>query len=502
VATDLRPRVKSALRDTANGGSSEPGRAEKLRLGPKMGAASSAVDWVMDALDAECLPKLDASAVYTWASKINRQMEAVLALVAPVIESSGIWKEKGERSCASYLASLEGVSAGQARATLDVGRALTELPKCEKAARDGLLSRPKLIELTTALASNPSSESALLASAASEPLWATKERCQRARATNRKADPLAATRRIRAARHLTWWSDAEGAFCFKGRDTADRGALMRARLDALANEIRRERAGSCDTPDSPRESDGALRSDALFSLLADRTTTLSKGREQKGRPSSAVFKRTTVKGRQSTVKAGSPTANARRSRENRTNEQPSIVTRPPQSTIFVHVDLSALLRGQAHPGECCEIDGHGPIPVPMARDLANDSFLRLVFHQSGDIRAVSTFGRTINRRLRTALAARDRRCVVPGCGATTGLEIDHVVPFADGGPTELDNLALLCHHHHFLKTFEGWTLKRIPDEKESTHARWRFEPPPAFGQEPGLGIDTDEGRAEWRRQRE
>jgi hypothetical protein len=135
----------------------------------------------------------------------------------------------------------------------------------------------------------------------------------------------------------------------------------------------------------------------------------------------------------------------------------------------------------------------------MARDLANDSFLSVLFHQAGDIRAVSHLGRTINARLRTALLYRDRTCVVPGCGVSSGLEIDHVREFHLGGPTELDNLALLCHHHHQLKTYQGWTLTRLGVDRTG-RIRWRFEPEPPFGQEPGLGIDTDEGRAEWHRE--
>jgi hypothetical protein len=125
----------------------------------------------------------------------------------------------------------------------------------------------------------------------------------------------------------------------------------------------------------------------------------------------------------------------------------------------------------------------------MARDLANDSFLRLVFHRAGDIRSVSHLGRTINRTLRTALVQRDRTCVVPGCGATFGLEIDHVIPVAEGGPTELNNLALLCHHHHFLKTYGSWILTRTGASEDGSLV-WRFEPQPPFGQEPGLGMDV------------
>jgi hypothetical protein len=175
----------------------------------------------------------------------------------------------------------------------------------------------------------------------------------------------------------------------------------------------------------------------------------------------------------------------------------SIIDRPPTCSVMVRVDLAALLRGTTHPGECCVIDGQGPISVPMARDMASDSFLRFVFHEAADIRAISHFGRTINRQLRTALVYRDRNCVVPGCGVSYGLEIDHVIPFADGGPTALENLALLCHHHHFLKTFEGWTLARVGTDRHGSPV-WRFEAQAPFGQEPGLGIDTSEGRAAWR----
>ena len=150
---------------------------------------------------------------------------------------------------------------------------------------------------------------------------------------------------------------------------------------------------------------------------------------------------------------------------------------------MVRVDLDALLRGRPRQDELCEIDGQGPVPVAMARDLASDSFLRLVFHRAGDIRAVSHFGRTINRSLRTALAFRDRCCVVPGCGVAYGLEIDHIRPFAEGGPTELENLALLCQHHHYLKTNEGWSLSRSGYGVDGSPT-WAFEPIPPFGEEP------------------
>ncbi len=98
----------------------------------------------------------------------------------------------------------------------------------------------------------------------------------------------------------------------------------------------------------------------------------------------------------------------------------------------------------------------------------------MVVTEAGDITAVSHRGRTINRRLRTALVYRDRTCVVPGCGMPYGLEIDHVDGWALGGLTELANLALLCTHHHRLKTYDGWVLKRNGPTDEDP--QWSFTP--------------------------
>ncbi|MGI9528566.1 MAG: HNH endonuclease signature motif containing protein, partial [Acidimicrobiia bacterium] len=55
--------------------------------------------------------------------------------------------------------------------------------------------------------------------------------------------------------------------------------------------------------------------------------------------------------------------------------------------------------------------------------------------------------RTIPPRVRRALEERDKGCRFPGCGVrfTDAHHIDH---WADGGPTSLNNLTLLCRRHH------------------------------------------------------
>jgi len=128
--------------------------------------------------------------------------------------------------------------------------------------------------------------------------------------------------------------------------------------------------------------------------------------------------------------------------------------------VHVRVDHDALVRGHLEGGEICEIPGIGPIPVDVARRLAVDSILSVLVTDGVDVTAVARAGRTIPASIRTALIERDPVCVVPGCGLREGLEIDHVEPFAQGGPTRLGNLVRLCHWHHYLKTHQRHRLER------------------------------------------
>jgi hypothetical protein len=57
--------------------------------------------------------------------------------------------------------------------------------------------------------------------------------------------------------------------------------------------------------------------------------------------------------------------------------------------------------------------------------------------------------RTISPALRRALEFRDGGCRFPGCGLKF-TEGHHIWHWADGGPTSLDNLVLLCLRHHRL----------------------------------------------------
>jgi hypothetical protein len=62
-------------------------------------------------------------------------------------------------------------------------------------------------------------------------------------------------------------------------------------------------------------------------------------------------------------------------------------------------------------------------------------------------------------RIREYVAARDQTCRGPGCGqpAWRG-DLDHTVPWDQGGPTCPCGLGALCRRHHRLKQDPGWTV--------------------------------------------
>jgi hypothetical protein len=126
--------------------------------------------------------------------------------------------------------------------------------------------------------------------------------------------------------------------------------------------------------------------------------------------------------------------------------------------VRVTVDSAALSRGHAKRGERCEIERVGPVPVTTARAMLDDASVTVLMRDGDDITAVSSPKRTIPIKLRRAVEARYPTCGVKSCANDHFLEIDHVIPLADHGCTELDNLWRLCSHHHRLKTYGGWTV--------------------------------------------
>jgi hypothetical protein len=87
--------------------------------------------------------------------------------------------------------------------------------------------------------------------------------------------------------------------------------------------------------------------------------------------------------------------------------------------------------------------------------------------------------RTPPRRLRTALAARDRHCQLPDCRvASDRCRAHHVRFWSQGGRTVLDNLVLVCEVHHTRIHLEKWHVTPTPGRRPGMPGCWSCTPPP------------------------
>jgi hypothetical protein len=108
------------------------------------------------------------------------------------------------------------------------------------------------------------------------------------------------------------------------------------------------------------------------------------------------------------------------------------------------------------------LEGAGPIASSTVQRLACDANVtRVVMGPDSAVLDVGRTHRLPSVATRRALRARDRGCVWPGCDREAAwTAAHHLVHWANGGATQLDNLVLLCHRHHRLVHENGWTLAR------------------------------------------
>ena len=255
------------------------------------------------------------------------------------------------------------------------------------------------------------------------------------------------------------WTDRDGAGRLDARLTPEGLARFQACLRPFQTERfdAARRAGGREKPE-------CYAADALLALAAHATThhhhQHPHGRYPAAGTGDRDGRRAGVQGgrrRDGTVGTARPAGAARRV--------------GPPATVVALVDHAALVRGHVQDQECCVIQGIGPVPVATVRALLDDAFLAAVVTDGIDIRSVVHIGRRPTAAQWTALWVRDRACVVPGCGIAVGLEAHHLTGWSTTKTTRLDDLALLCSHHHDLASYHGWTLTGPPGQRA-------WHPPP------------------------
>ncbi len=96
--------------------------------------------------------------------------------------------------------------------------------------------------------------------------------------------------------------------------------------------------------------------------------------------------------------------------------------------------------------------------------------------------------RTVPTAIKRALAARDHACRFPGCHHTQFLDAHHIQHWCEGGETSLDNLVLLCTHHHRLLHEGGFKLRAAGHRFYFARPDGRPVEAPSSAEDPGAEV--------------
>ena len=375
------------------------------------------------------------------AAHLHAATHRLLVLVAEYDRRRG-WELGGHRSCAHWLAFRTGLDLGTAREKVRAARALVVLPETSASMQRGELSFSMVRALTRV--ATPENESELL-ELARGCTTAQLERIVRGfRLGSRQceADREAARH---DARSFSILPDFDGMYVVRGRLTPEVGTLLMRTVEAAGDVLFRRlgppiEPGSVSAETSPKAA-AQRRADAV-GLVAERALTAGFG-------------------------GSGPDA----------NDTPVSGTRAERYQVVLHVDDATLTTGDRL-GRSEFADGTR-VSSETSRRLACDAAVVTIRHGGGDTLDVGRRTRTIAPAIRRALEARDQGCRFPGCGLRF-TDAHHVRHWADGGETKLDNLLLLCSHHHRLVHEGGWTVEcrdggspAFTDPRGTTHVNHR-----------------------------
>ena len=260
-------------------------------------------------------------------------------------------------------------------------------------------------------------------------------------------DPDAVDRRLEAAlereeraahldRFLAISQDRAGGVRIRGRGSAEDGALLRAALLPLTrpapadtSRVDEETGEACELVRDPREA-GARCWDALVTLAQHALDT------------------------------------------DRVPDSHAVPAR-----LLVTVDHQTLRQGLDAKGVGVTADGTDLPPGVLRRLACEAEIIPAVLDTDSAVLDVGRLRRLVTPALWAALVLRDRHCTFPGCHRPPVMcHTHHLTHWTNGGKARLDNLALLCGHHHRVIHHTPWEIRLNAKDR-----RPEFRPPPKPG---------------------
>lgn len=353
------------------------------------------------------------------AAHIAAAMCRWLELVAEFDRRSGheAW---GFHSCGAWVAWRCSIDPRSAREHVRVGRALAGLPAVRERFRRGELSYSKVRAITRIATAEIEAELVEMAR------FATAAQLEGLVRGYRRAVSLESAEAAHRDRFLSYEWDDDGSLCVRARLAPEDGALfLKALAGGEAAVCKREDAESETSQGGSAEPRGGSgepqptgrvnRSDALMEVAEG-----FLGGSRRTRPAGERYQ------------------------------------------VVVHADAEALSGEGGEAG--CRLDDGPALCAETARRLACDASLVSVLHGAKGELDFGRKTRAIPPSLRRALRVRDEGCCqFPGCENRRWVDAHHIVHWARGGKTRLENLVLLCGRHHRLVHEGGFGVCRRRD---------------------------------------
>lgn len=362
-------------------------------------------------VSAPSLPERDLAHLENEITELSAHLNAatyrLLTLIREFDERHG-WSGAGMKSCAHWLNWKCGIALGAAREKVRVAHALSILPQISAALRAGKVSFSKVRAMTRV--ATPRNEDYLMM-IADHGTASHVERLVRNYRKVKRSEALERDNRFHAMRELNWYIDDDGSYVLKARLGPEQGARIAQALDAAMQAIHEEQRNAADNVSAETSS---FDQTPIAAHRADALERIAEGYLTGGLSS-----------------------------------EPVAVTGGDRCTLHIHTDMSTL-RDDGDGAEA-ELATGGSICAETSRRLACDcGVVNWREDATGTALDVGRRTRSIPPAIRRALDRRDGGCRFPGCTARHYVDAHHIRHWADGGETRLDNLLLLCRHHHRL----------------------------------------------------
>ena len=397
------------------------------------------------------------------AAHIHAATYHLLELIREYDDSEG-WTGPGLNSCAHWLNWKCGINLGAAREKVRVAHALNGLPKISEKFRQGEVSYSK-VRAMTRVATEENEDYLLMI--ARHGTASHVERLVRQYRKVKRIETLERDNNRHVLRQLDWYFDDDDSFVLKGRFTPEQGAVIKKVLELIMDEdFQEQKDVSAETPVNELKP----RPEPISQRRADALVRMAEGYASKS----------------GTDRGGD------------------------RYLVHVHTDIETLKTdgtgAESEIDECCNVSAE------TSRRLSCDAgVVHWLENGDGETLSVGRKTRTVPPSIRRALKRRDKGCRFPGCTCNRFVDAHHIQHWADGGETSLNNLLLLCRHHHRLVHEEGFGVHSQADgqvhftdpqgqhlpEAADTRSRGNVFALKSENRRSGLRITPQTGECQW-----